>query len=62
MHSEEHVKNVADALLGSFLPKDQTKTELTFHFTLPPNQSYKVWYKKTGADWAFIKYEEDKRN
>ncbi len=61
MHSEEQVKKVAAALLSSFLPKDQNETELTFHFTLPPNQSYKVWYKKTKSDCAFVKYEEDKR-
>ncbi|MGN7205718.1 hypothetical protein ACTHQF_15710 [Pedobacter sp. SAFR-022] len=61
MHTEEQIKNIADALLSSFLPKDSNETELTFHFTIPPSQSYKVWYKRKKAVWEFIKFEEDKK-
>jgi hypothetical protein len=61
MHSKEQIKNIADTLLPSFIPKDPAETELVFHFTLPPNQSYKVSYKKKNANWQFIGYEEDER-
>jgi hypothetical protein len=61
MHSQEQIKNIADTLLPNFIPKDPTATELIFHFTLPPNQSYKVSYQKKNSTWAFISYEEDER-
>jgi hypothetical protein len=61
MHTEEQIKNIADALLSSFLPKDANETELNFHFTIPPNHSYKVWYKRKKAVWSFEKFEEDKK-
>jgi hypothetical protein len=59
MQANEQVEKIANILLPSFLPKDKTVNELTFHFTIPPNDNYKVWYEKKGnADWKFVKYEE----
>jgi hypothetical protein len=62
MQSKEQVENIANVLLPSFIPKDKTVNELTFHFTIPPNNNYKVWYEKKGnSDWQFVKYEEVER-
>lgn len=62
MQSNEQVENIGNLLLPGFLPKDKTATELSFHFTIPPNQSYKVWYQRNeNSEWEFVKYEEDKR-
>lgn len=59
MIKEEHIKMIAETLLPGFIPKDEEETELSFHFTVPPNQSFKVWYtkdKKSG--WNFLRYEK----
>jgi hypothetical protein len=62
MQSKEQVENIANVLLPSFIPKDKTVNELTFHFTIPPNNNYKVWYEKKGnSDWQFVNYEEVER-
>jgi hypothetical protein len=62
MQSKEQVEKIGDLLLPGFIPKDKTATELTFHFTIPPNQSFKVWYQKNeNSTWTFVKYEEDER-
>ena len=58
MHSEEQIKLIADTLLPGFIPKDPEEKELAFHFTIPPNKSYKVWYdKNTKNEWEFIGFE-----
>ncbi len=58
MHPEIQIKLIADTLLPSFIPKDKNENELTFHFTIPPNKSYKVLYQKnTQNEWIFISYE-----
>ncbi|WP_432713042.1 hypothetical protein [Pedobacter sp.] len=58
MIKEEHIKMVAETLLPTFIPKDAAETELSFHFTLPPNESFKVYYTKNKqAKWDFQKYE-----
>lgn len=45
---------VADTLLPGFLPKDPNEKILVFHFTLPPNENYKVNYLKTAKnEWVF---------
>lgn len=50
---------VADTLLPGFLPKDPNETTLVFHFTLPPNESYKVEYLKSAKNvWEFSKSEK----
>lgn len=58
MHTEIQIKLIADTLLPGFIPKDPVENELTFHFTIPPNKSYKVHYKKNaGNEWVFIGFE-----
>jgi hypothetical protein len=62
MASGQQIQIIADTLLPSFIPKDTDIEELTFHFTLPPDNSYKVWYKKTEkSKWEFVRFEEDER-
>lgn len=52
------IKLIADTLLPGFIPKDQNEKELTFHFTIPPNKSYKVYYQKDKKnEWTFVSYE-----
>lgn len=58
MHPETYIKMIADTLLPGFIPKSPDENELTFHFTIPPNKNYKVWYKKTAKnDWEFSGFE-----
>ncbi|WP_316817845.1 hypothetical protein [Pedobacter nyackensis] len=58
MHAERQIKLIADTLLPGFIPKDPSENELTFHFTIPPNKSYKVNYKKSiKNEWIFISFE-----
>ncbi len=62
MASAEYIRMVADTLLPGFIPKDKTEKECSFHFTLPPNSNYKVYYKKTDKSiWEFVRFEEDER-
>lgn len=59
MHTEAQIKSIADTLLPGFLPKSPDQKELTFHFTIPPNHSYKVRYEKDAKDkWVFAGYEQ----
>lgn len=58
MLNDKQIKEVADSLLPTFLPKDGSATELTFNFTVPPNHTYKVWYEKRLADWVYVKFEK----
>ncbi|SMC80705.1 hypothetical protein [Pedobacter nyackensis] len=58
MHPEAQIKLIADTLLPGFIPKSTEEKELTFHFTIPPNKSYKVWYlKNTKNEWEFSGFE-----
>jgi hypothetical protein len=58
MLKEEQVKMIAETLLPGFLPKDPAEAELSFHFTVPPNQSFKVWYGRNNKNtWDFKKFE-----
>ena len=60
MASAEYIKMVADTLMPGFAPKDKSEEEFFFHFTLPPNSSYKVFYKKTDKSaYEFVRFEED---
>jgi hypothetical protein len=62
MASGEQIQQIADTLLPGFIPKDPAVVELTFHFTLPPNNSYKVFYIKADkSQWKFVRFEEDER-
>jgi hypothetical protein len=62
MDSAEQIRMIADTLLPGFIPKKTEENELSFHFTLPPNNSYKVWYTKTDKhQWQFVRFEEDER-
>lgn len=55
MHPEAQIKLIADTLLPGFIPKDPLENELTFHFTIPPDKSYKVLYQKNAKkEWVFI--------
>jgi hypothetical protein len=57
MHSDEQIKLIADTLLSGFIPKDPEENELTFHFTIPPNKTYKVRYEKDiKNEWKFKGY------
>jgi hypothetical protein len=58
MHSKEQIEAIANTLLPSFIPKDAKETTLSFHFTLPPDFSYKVFFEKDGSSkWQFKTYE-----
>ncbi|WEK18839.1 MAG: hypothetical protein P0Y49_18855 [Candidatus Pedobacter colombiensis] len=58
MHPESQIKLIADTLLPGFIPKNANEKELSFHFTIPPNKSYKVNYKKNPKnEWVFEDYE-----
>lgn len=57
MHSEEQIKRIADTLLPGFVPRDPAEKILNFHFTIPPNHSYKVCYEKDDKnEWKFKGY------
>lgn len=61
MHAEAQIKLIADTLLPGFIPKSPDEKELTFHFTIPPNHNYKVWYQKTAKNkWEFTGFEPAK--
>jgi len=58
MHPKEQIEAIANTLLPSFIPKDEKETVLSFHFTLPPDNSYKVLFEKDAkAKWQFKSYE-----
>lgn len=58
MHTETQIKLIADTLLPGFIPKDPNENTLTFHFTIPPNKSYKVQYEKNvKKEWEFVRFE-----
>jgi len=59
MQLNQQIEAIANTLLPSFIPKDNKETTLSFHFTLPPDSSYKVFFEKDAkAKWQFIRYEE----
>ncbi|MBB5623930.1 hypothetical protein HDE69_005019 [Pedobacter cryoconitis] len=62
MQPKEQIEAIANTLLPSFIPKDNQETTLSFHFTLPPDNSYKVFFEKDAkAKWQFIRYEQAER-
>ncbi|CAM4131937.1 hypothetical protein SAMN06265348_103115 [Pedobacter westerhofensis] len=62
MQLKDQIEAIANTLLSSFIPKDPAEKSLSFHFTLPPDSSYKVFFEKdTQAKWQFIRYEDAKR-
>ncbi|ALL04514.1 hypothetical protein AQ505_02800 [Pedobacter sp. PACM 27299] len=61
-HSESHIQMVADTLMPGFVPNDPNETTLIFHFTLPPDESYKVEYLKSAKNiWEFSNAEKVER-
>ena len=56
--NDKQIKKIAESLLPTFAPKDETETELSFNFTLSSNQTYKVWFEKRNKVWVFIKAEK----
>jgi len=59
MQLDDQIKAIANTLLPSFIPKDTKETQLSFHFTLPPDSSYKVFFEKDAkAKWQFVRFEE----
>lgn len=58
MLNDKQIKEIADSLLPTFLPKSDSETALTFNFTVPPNHTYKVWYEKKQKAWVFVKSEK----
>jgi hypothetical protein len=58
MHPKEQIEAIANTLLPSFIPKDAKETTLSFHFTLPPDSSYKVYFERDGSSkWQFKSFE-----
>lgn len=58
-HSAAQIESIALTLLPGFIPKDQKETTLSFHFTLPPNSSFKVFFERDNKlSWQFIRYQE----
>lgn len=56
---DDRIQHIADTLLDSFLPKNEEEKTLSFHFTIPPNSSYKVYYEKSiKGKWEFIRAEK----
>jgi len=59
MHAKEKIEAIANTLLPSFIPKNKEETTLCFHFTLPPDSSYKVFFEKDNkANWQYKGFEE----
>lgn len=59
MQQKDQIEAIANTLLSSFIPKDLSEKSLSFHFTLPPDSSYKVFFEKDAqAKWQFVRYEE----
>lgn len=59
MQLKDQIQAIANTLLPSFIPKDPAETSLSFHFTLPPDSSYKVFFGKDAkSQWQFLRYEE----
>ena len=62
MQLKDQIEAIANTLLPSFLPKDPEEKSLSFHFTLPPDSSYKVYFEKDAkSKWQFIRFEEASR-
>lgn len=62
MNPKAQIEAIANTLLPSFIPKDDQETTLSFHFTLPPDSSYKVFFEKDkSAKWQFKTYESATR-
>jgi hypothetical protein len=58
MIKEEQIKMIAETLLPGFIPKNQDEKELSFHFTVPPGQSFKVFFeRKNDSEWNWKGYE-----
>jgi len=59
MQLKDQIEAIANTLLPSFIPKDVKETTLSFHFTLPPDSSYKVFFEKDAkANWQYLRFEE----
>jgi hypothetical protein len=59
MQLKDQIEAIANTLLPSFIPKDPLETSLSFHFTLPPDSSYRVFFEKDNkARWQFLRYED----
>jgi hypothetical protein len=59
MQLKDQIEAIANTLLPSFIPKDPAETSLSFHFTLPPDSSYRVFFEKDSkAKWQFLRYED----
>jgi hypothetical protein len=62
MHPKEQIEAIANTLLPSFIPKDKQETSFFFHFTLPPDASYKVFFEKDGkSNWQYKGFEPSER-
>jgi hypothetical protein len=62
VYSAPQIETVANSLLPGFIPKDESLTEFSFHFTLAPSNTYKVYFEKItnkkSTSWKFLKFEE----
>lgn len=59
MKTNDQIRQIVESILPNFIPKNSLDTELVFHFTIPPKSNYKVWFKKSGSEWIFERYEDD---
>lgn len=58
-HSPANIESIAQTLFPDFKPKDVLETAFSFHFTLPPNCTYKVFFEKDERlNWKFVRFEE----
>ncbi|PRD46790.1 hypothetical protein C5745_13045 [Sphingobacterium haloxyli] len=58
MLNDKQIKEIADSLLPTFVPKNDAETELSFNFTVPPNHTFSVSYEKRHTVWVFVKSEK----
>lgn len=62
MAKDEQIQYIAESLLEQFIPKDPSENQLSFHFTLPPANSYKVSFEKQKGVWTYLGFEKQNPN
>ncbi len=56
------VEATANAIMENFIPKDDSKTEFSFCFTIPPSANYKVNYQKDKKGvWQLLSFKLDNK-
>lgn len=58
MQLKDQIEAIANTLLPGFVPRDKNENKLSFHFTLPPDSTYRVFFERNSKlEWLFISYE-----